>query len=218
MSSERVKLSLIFLFFFAIGFGILFFYTKQTSQKKAEERKVIATKSAFSLEHAPANSIKGDITTLYGDVKWESRVATEPAALINTTKIQQGEEIQTGDNGTISVSFPQIGNLKLFPKTNVQIAQSIPESFVLGQTKGTVSYEKSGTGNFSIRSYHLLTKIDSGKADMTVDDTLDEITIVVHTGSVTVGYNDSNNVSTIQTIQPGQTFIYDDSTRDTTIK
>lgn len=218
MSSSWIKALLLGLLFFLIGFGGIMFYTKKTVQKKTEERKAVLAKSAFSLENAPKATNRGDITSLIGDVTWTSRTATEPAKLIATTKIQEGEELHTGSTGKTTISFPEIGSLALLPETDVQIVQTYPASFVIGQTKGTVTYDKTGTGGFSIRSLHLLSRLDSGKADITVDDESDEITIFVHTGSVTVGFNDSDNFSTVKTISAGETFIYNDGTRDSTLE
>jgi hypothetical protein len=196
----------------------MFFYFAKTSEKKAAERKDIASKSAFSFENAPRNSIKGDITILSGEVNWLSRTATEPAGLVSNTKIQQGEELQTGKKGNVSVVFPSLGILSLSENTNVKIIQTIPSSFVLTQTSGTAEYEKTSTGEFSIRSLHLLSTIDSGRVTITVDEIDKEITIIVHTGTLTVGYNDLDNISTVQTLSKGETLIFNDETRDTTIK
>lgn len=201
-----------------LGFGGIVFYVNTTSQQKAEEQKVISAKSAFSIETQPENSVAGIIDMLTGDVTWESRVATEPAILVKTTKIQQGEEIQTGTTGILSILFPAIGKLTISPSTDVQIVQTIPELFVVGQTKGRVTYETVADKTFSIRSFHLLAKVAEGKADITVDDEYNEITIFPHSGTVTVGFNDLDNISTVKTISPGETFIYNDDTRDSTIK
>lgn len=218
MNRSAIWYVTLFIIFFLIGCSGFLISARNTSQKKADERKVLASKSAFSFENAPKASIRGDIVRLVGVVEWKSRTATEPATLLSSTKIQAGEEIHTKNNGKITVTFPEIGTLSLTPDTDIQLVQTYPATFVLGQTKGTVTYEKSGEGSFSIRTLHLLSRIDSGKAVITVDDTLGEITIVVHTGSVTVGYNDADNLSTVQEITASQTFIYNDETREITIK
>ena len=215
--SSLIKNIVIFLVFFSIGFGSIFFYTKQTTQKKAEVRKVLASKSAFSMENAPKNSITGEITSLSGDVTWESRVATEPAVLVSNTKIQQGEILYTGPTGALTVTFPSLGEVRLSPNTEVSIMQALATSFVLSQPTGTVTYTSEETTPISIRSLHMLANI-TGNAVMTVDDLYGVITISVTDGDVTIAYNNTENISQVEIISKEETATFNDETRETTIE
>ena len=47
----------------------------------------------FSLENAPIDSLRGEITEMAGDIFWQSRTATTPAELTDKITVQQGENL-----------------------------------------------------------------------------------------------------------------------------
>ena len=62
-------------------------------------------KTFFSVANAPSQSLSGDITSMSGNVAWQSRTA-DYATLINSpVKIRQGEAISTYENGKAVIRF-----------------------------------------------------------------------------------------------------------------
>ncbi len=172
------------------------------------------TEPTFSIANPPKESITGKITSISGGVEWESRVATQPAQIAKPVPIRQGENLITKDDGNISLTFDNIGNIKLLPKTEVDFVQTLPVNFVVNQKSGTVVYIKEGTVPFSVRSLHLLTTI-TGEIKLVIDEQKPIITINVNKGSVTIAYNDLQNISHTQTIYEGKQFIFNDELRTT---
>src|SRR3989338_9045587 len=77
----------------------------------------------FSLEQAPSDSIRGQITGMSGEIWWQSRTATEPARLparqaqlTEEITIQQGETLIASESGNITVNFAPAATLTLFPE------------------------------------------------------------------------------------------------------
>ncbi len=171
----------------------------------------------FSIAEAPKESIIGNITAMTGDILWESRVATAPAKIDQPVSIAQGENLVTNDNGNATVVFTGIGSVKLSPKTETDFVQTLPTNFLVDQKQGTADYTKNGTVPFSIRSLHLLITI-SGEISLAIDKDQPIVTITVKRGMATVGYNDLNYVSQLQTIEEGQKLVFDDNTRTVIVK
>lgn len=210
-----MKNLIIFILFVIFGIGVVAAYTKRVPQTTPEQtvKLPFIGQNQFSLENAPADSLRGKIATLSGDVKWQDRVATQSSQITNPINIQQGEQLITGDNGKVQVEIPAAVIINISPKSDLSFVQTLPQNIVLSQTKGEVEYQKIGTVPVSIRVLRLLVE-EKGDITISVSDTLPIITINVHTGSVTVAYNDSQNVSTVKTINSGNQFIFNNDTKE----
>ena len=175
------------------------------------QNKPIGT--AFSLEQAPINSLRGEIISLTGIPYWESRIATEPAVLREEIAVQQGEKLIASDSGTITVKFASAGSVKLFPKSEIDIIQTLPVNLVFAQKKGKVEYTSLGSSPFSIRSFHLLLTIPKGKVIMNVDDATESITAEVVEGEIIAAFNSPEFVSQTMSASAGQMVYFSDVTR-----
>src|SRR5437763_1209366 len=102
-----VKQALIFLISMLLG-TIFIFVILIPPQKNIQTPHNVSAlpTSAFSLENAPTKSLRGTIQTLTGEVEWQSRTATTPAALTTIATIQQAERLVTKDTGNVVVAFP----------------------------------------------------------------------------------------------------------------
>lgn len=205
------------MFFFAFFLGLIgaFGYSYWKTNKVSTTNKSDKKKPTFSIEKAPKNSVKGTIESLSGSVKWESRTATAPSEIIKPVTIQQGEILETGEDGKVTIIFPDITSITLSSQSKISITQTLPANFVFDQKEGSVAYEKTGQTPISIRALHLLTTLNTGKLTLTIDKESAEITIVVKKGSATVGFNNLENISTVINIEEGEEFIYNDDTRET---
>jgi len=210
---------LFFIIFFSLGFTLVIFVLRRTPspEPKTSNPKIVTESPEFTLEKAPSTSLHADITLLSGDIKWQSRIATEASAIFDKQQIQQGESLTTGSDGNISLAFPNMF-FKIFPNSKINIIQSLPTSLVVGQTEGQINYQTTSVTPLSIRIYPLLIVIKNGDLLTEIDSESGIIMLSVASGSATVAYNDSDNISTLDKIQSGDSFIFDISTRTSVIK
>ncbi len=197
-----------------VGIVLIFVYVKINTKRPA--KTLISSPSqapAFSLDTAPSQSIRANITTMSGAVNWQSRSATDSAKLAVPRQIQQGEQIDTGENGLATVEFPTFATIKISPSSQINFAQTLPANFVFGQTKGTVNYVNTGKTHLSVRTLHLLTDLADGDITTIINRENPFVTIVVAKGQITVAYNDLQNSSQVQTFQQGDRIVFNDTTR-----
>jgi hypothetical protein len=171
----------------------------------------------FSIEKAPSKSVQAQIISLSGDVNWQSRTATQPAAITSPIPVKQGEVVSTGDTGKAEVHLND-DSFSLLPKTHLEFIQTLPQNFVLNQASGTVTYTHNSNVPLSVRSLHLLVQMEKGVAILSVDTDTHIITLDIQKGSAQVGFNDSSLFTTLQTVAKGEELIYDDDKREITVK
>lgn len=200
---------IIFIFSAILGSILMFSFTKLTKQK--------STQTSFNPEKAPTESLRGKIATFSGIIKWQSRIATEAARVNLPAFIQQGEQIETEDNGKLTIEFPNVSLIKISPDSQINFAQTLPANIVLVQSKGLVQYQKSGKENISIRVLHLLIQQTSGEMIVSISKDRPLITVNIKKGEATIAYNDAANISQEVTINEGKQLIFNDSTREITL-
>lgn len=214
----------IFLFIVAVLFGLvitILYTAPKVSPTPERVLTPVATQSAmtssFSLPNAPTESIRGSISTMSGAVNWESRIATQPAKLVVPAPLQQGETLQTGDDGKVEITFPNVVSIKQSAKTQINFIQMLPTNSIISQGYGTTEYIQQGNTPLAVRSFGLLTEIH-GDVVITVDKDEDQVIIDVKTGSIIAAFNDLNYLSNVIPVSAGNEFIYDDDTREETIE
>lgn len=168
--------------------------------------------SRFSLDKAPSSSLVGEVVSMVGEVMFQGRLATESAKLNSLQKIQQGEDLLTGNDGNIKLVFNEAVELNIFPDSSVGVIQTLPANLVFVQKKGSVNYKKTGDFPVSIRSYHLLIE-NEGEVKITVDDQIPTLTVNVLNGKAKLAYNNLNNETRYLEINSGQKIIFNDDTR-----
>jgi hypothetical protein len=191
-----------------IGYGIL----RKSPGKPIANIIQNATKPTFSIENAPSESIKGLVTQMNGNVFWESRTATEASQIKSAITLQQGEEVQTGENGNVDIQFPKEVSIRIEPKTQIDFVQTLPINFVASIASGSAEFKKLSNVPVTIRTYHLLTKVD-GAMSVNVDETKEIIRIKVISGSITTAFNDRNLDSHVANFNSPREIIFNDLTR-----
>lgn len=173
--------------------------------------------SRFSLDKAPSNSLVGVITTMSGEVLYESRMATESAVITKSQEIQQGESVSTGNDGKLIINFKDAVEIILEDNSGVNIIQTLPANLVFKQTLGFVTYKKIGTYPVSIRVGHLLIE---NKGEIKISFTKDSpiTTILIINGSATIAYNNLNNVSKVVKLEAGQSLQFNEGNRQVVTK
>lgn len=174
--------------------------------------------SRFSLEKAPSQSLVGKVSSMSGEVKYASRMATESAHIsVAPDQVQQGESFSTGEGGSISIVFDQVVSVDIGSNSIVDIIQTLPKDLVFNQPYGTAIYSKTGNSPVSVRSKHLLVE-DNGTIELSVSEQDPVVRLAVKSGSAIAAYNDASNISRVYSIDAGQTLVFNDSTRKMTLE
>ena len=188
------------------------------SPRNSQVLKIILPQSLFSLEKAPTDSLTGEIASISGKVAWQSRIAPVAILINSTTKLQQGEEVDTYNDGTAAINFPEVATMSASSNTEVNFIQTLPENFVVWQKQGAVDYSKIGEIPTSIVALNLLINMDSGDCSISIDKDTSKVTVAVKTGSVTAAFNDLDNNTNVVSIKSGKTYIFDDNTRTSVLR
>lgn len=205
-----MKNAFIFLLCFFCGTLLLFGYRKFTHYQATTVLKTpLPTTTLFSLAIPPKSSLKGHIVSYNGVVAWQSREATEEADLTSKRPVLQGEAYRTEDSGHLQILFSSMEEITLSPNAHIEFVQTLPNSFVMQQTGGEITYKKlSQTTPVAIRVLRLLIAQKSGEVMITIDE--DQIiTIEVIRGEVTLAFNDTETISNVVTIIQGNSYIFD---------
>lgn len=213
-----MKSTLILIGSILVGILVMFLVPTLTTQKP-EKPLVNPTSSSpipeskFSIENAPTDSLKVQVSTMSGKILYQDRVATEPAEVKTLKEVQQGETLVTDQTGSLKAQIPGQLNLNIFPKTELEFTQTLPSNIVLTQNKGQVEYLRPGSDPVSIRSNDLLIEMDGTDLVITVNDDQSRITVEATKGPVKVGYNDASQLSTVKSISEGDTLIFNEDTK-----
>jgi hypothetical protein len=212
-----MKKPVIFLLYLLLGIFIIFSYKKINEIINSNKLKTPLPESSFSLETAPNDSLKGTITSLSGDVSWQSRIATEPAKITKPIQVQQGEKILTKEKSLASIVFSNRVTIIIQPKTEIDLIQTLPENIVIGQNIGNAEYIKTNNNSLSIRTLDLLIKINQGNIKVSVSENQPYIIISVKSGSITLGYNDINYITQVVNVETGKQLTFRTDTKKISI-
>lgn len=213
---------IVLVLFIAIGIG-LFVLIKQKkttipSTTLSNETTVAPTNfSDFSLEKAPSQSLKGILSNMNGEIKWQARTATEAAIINSPIEIQQGENLFTGDNSNLTLTFLGTCIIDIFEKTEVDIIQTLPKNLVFSQVDGTATYSNLGENPITVRTSYLLTQLE-GDVKIVRNSEKSTVIITVITGNVTFAYNDKNLKSHVIKAKEGQIFTFNYGTQKGVLK
>ena len=225
-----VKNFLILLFFLLLGALTTIGYRKWGEGKQTREPKVVLKpiqdskagpsdmSGNFSLENPPSNSLKGKVAAQTGQVFWKSRVATESSSLSPETRIQQGEEVETGEGGNLTIEFAGVRSLNILSKSRVNVIQTLPDNLVFQQTDGTVIYKNTSGLPLAVRSLGLLTQFVSGEVKITINKSTSIVTLEVTKGSATAAYNDLKFISHTLTINEGKVLTFNNPKKKASVK
>lgn len=219
-----IKYIFSFLVIFGLIFAIYFVFSKMKNRDNnvfisplAETNTNTKKISAFSLENAPSESLKGEIITMTGDISWQGRTATEAAKILFPITIQQGEKLITGEKGSLSLTFDNACSVDLSEKTEFDIIQTLPANIVFSQTSGTGEYVKTGSYPVSIRALKLLAEVD-GIISISIDSEKPIITLTVKSGNALIAYNDSKYISHEVSVGSNQSFSFNYDTKKGVLK
>ncbi len=211
--TKQILLLIIFAVIGAMAtIGAFFFLSKQQMQLLSP-----LSITQFSLEKAPNQSLVGTIATMSGDTWWQSRTADTPTPITKPRKIQQGESLQTGSTGEITMQFPAVVSVDIAKNSSISIIQTLPANIVLEQTSGSITYTSLGIKTpISIRAFDLLITVTTGQIHVGVDEKNQTVRLVVINGSTTIAYTDTINTTIENTLTSGQTITFYDNSKTVT--
>lgn len=211
----KKKILGIFLGFFFLAVAIVgyFFYSTGVQYKPQADLP-----TPFSLDSPPTEALVGTIATLSGTVLWQSRTASSPSALPKPRDVVQGEELLTGDSGSLTISFPDVLTLRLFPKSHISLIQTLPATIVVRQAEGTGVYSGlSEKKPISVRGLDILLTFGNATCSVSVDTKTSRVSVIVTDGEIRAAYTDTDNISVIKTFTKGQSFIFTNDTKKVTV-
>lgn len=193
-----------------------FLYTKTQSVETPGLTPVAPT--TFSIESPPSQSVRGAITALSGEVRWQSRIATESARINAHREVVQGERIETGKDGLVSLQFGSSVRLEVSENSAIDFIQTLPQQTVFSQSAGSVIYENRTADPIAVRVLHLLIEQQEGIIDVVIQENRPMVALTVKEGTARVGYNDLYYNSTTLDLRKGQKFYFNDETRKTDVE
>lgn len=203
----------LFLLFLLIGVGIVFGYSFWKKEKATVVTPVSPKEERFSIESPPKEARTGTVSTMSGQILWESRIATQPAEIRELKQVQQAETLETGKTGQAKVTFADASSVSLSPDSEIEFLQTLPVNFVFRQNKGEINYVKKGIIPLTVRSLHLLMAFSDGEYTLKTDRDTHKIELGIIDGSVKIAYNDINyNTQTLE-VTKGQKYLFDDDSR-----
>ena len=208
-----VKKIILFTFSIAISTILVIFGYLWESPRDSQLLKPFFPKTLFSIENAPDQSLIGEVASVSGNIAWQSRTANYATLISSPVKLQQGEEIDAQNNGNAVISFPGVGEITVFPNTQINFIQTLPANVVVEQKQGLSIYDKNGNIPISIRALDLLINPTEGTCTVSVDKDSTEIIVTVDSGSATLAFNNINNVTNILTVKKGYEYVFNNNTK-----
>lgn len=205
----------LFLVFFLIGVLITAGYGLIATRTDSPIKNIIniPALSGFSIENAPSQSIRGNILSMSGEVRWQSRVATEAAEITSSVILQQGEQIATGETGQVKIEFPGACLINIGSGAQIDFVQSLPVDLVMLQASGSANFVKTGDVPVTVRALHVLIKQNAGEMGVGVDQDNSLVNINIIRGSITVAFNDLQNVTKVLNFEANRRVSFNDLTR-----
>jgi hypothetical protein len=147
----------------------------------------------------PRKAVTATLTQSTGATKHWVRGAKEATTATPSGTIVQGESILTED-GAATLTLSNLGTITLKEDTQIDLISLTPDTLVVSQPAGTVSYTTT-TRPLSIRVAGTLVQL-VGDATISHDPTL---AITTHRGSAKLAILSDENVTNVWEIEEGQT-------------
>ena len=216
----------LFILSFVIGIASYIGYSRLTVAPVAKETSssptptlTVTTTFTYSLEKAPPDTLKARILSREGQSLWESRTATIPGIMKENIEVQQGETVGTAADGRMSLALGDALELDLMEDSLLAFTQTLPQSIVFTQLRGTIDYTLSSRSQpVAVRVRRLLVRLRTGtiQIETTPDDSV--IRVTVGEGSATIAYNDADFTSQRLSLVKGDVFEFDNDTREGSIE
>lgn len=122
----------------------------------------------FSLK-PPKNALTGMVTDVSGVVKIKKRDSDDFISIDRNSEIVDGDQIATEENSSAIISFT-IGKITIGDNTQIECTNLIPEHFIIRHIIGKAEYVILENKPISVRFNDSLFSLETGKADISLDD------------------------------------------------
>lgn len=186
---------------------------------KRLENKFDSSKQIYQRAVADG-SLTGQVTEVGSTAEFEGRYDTGFRPLAVGETIGLGSDIRTGpdDLSMAKVTFGPLAEFKVGSNTRLNFTNTLPTNFLISLNRGgTIELiTTADQGEVTITGLHLLTQFTSASAKMAIEAST--ITIELASGSVKLGYNDTDLQTQIQTVGGPKKIIFNDMTRTVKLK
>ncbi len=195
---------------FLIGMGSVLVW-RVLIVKRREAPQFSAQQSSFSLQ-PPLEALSGELIAVAGKVEKQSREADEFVDVDEQKQIIDGEKLRTEEKSEAEIDFSGFARLRLGPNTEINLTSLLASSFVVNQKQGTANYKLLQDENpLSVRILHLLLNLNSGEAEVTIENK--EITIEQLSGKSKFSLVDTDNKTHVWELEQGQKALINDAQR-----
>lgn len=203
-----VTLLLFFIFGMAISLTLRIWQVK-----KLPTNNFVAQISSFSFQ-VPEKAVSGQLVNLKDTVRKLPREGKEFVSIKENEKILVGEKLVTSKNSQVQVLFSDLATISLGSNSEIAFVSLIPESFLINQLTGRVTYEaKDDQHPISVRSLNLLLMLEKGNVLVITDAAKGETNIFSSTGQGKIAVVDLDNNTNIWQIKEGVNMIVDNNER-----
>ncbi len=198
-------------FFFITGiFAVL--SVRYFQVKRIEKKPFVPEIMAITIT-PPADSQKGELSDISGDVKVQSFYKDSFFQATASAKIvQQGDTVLNGSRASALVSFTNYADLKLGSNAEIVFSGLMPGQFLIWQKGGTVIYTTIGNEKLSIRSLNALVSLEGGIKIVT-DSYYGTVSLAMTDGTATIGFEDKDNNAQVYKLSAKEKAVYDDASR-----
>lgn len=209
------KLSLgLFLASFLLGiFGYRFFKSDQSERGISLSQ---AEPSPFVLK-PPSAALAGQVIKINGEVNKQPRDKEGLLPVEDGQSVYQAENVLVGAGSSAEVLFPRFAQLNLGENSEIDLVSLIPESFLVSQKLGQVSYLLlSEDDQLSVKIFELLALINTGESVINIQNGIVEI--AVSSGSTRLALIDNDNQTQVWDLAKGDKASIDLEGKDLQIK
>ncbi len=219
--NKKILFVAVLILVYLIGVGIVLINkpdlpieTKVTNKENFKGAPVVDGTS-FKID-PPSQAKVGTLNIVSSTVEKYARFADDWEEIASTSGILQEEKIRTGKSGKAVVKFLNHLNIIIAPETEVYFANLLPDSLLLEQSEGEVTY--TAEKPISIKSIDTLTSFEQGKLTLGIDPDNNFIYLNVASGSGKFSFIDNDNQTRIFEIEKGNRVIYNPKNTSITIR
>jgi len=218
-----MKYLLLFVMAVGIGLGGVYYAHTQDVAPTPTNTTIRPTRTPsptlFSVKNPPSESLTGTLNSFLGTVNWESRDATQSSPLSSRAVIKQGDYIETGEDGTVAITFSAAVTVTIEENSYIHIVQTLPANIVFSQNKGTVTYERTGDAPVTVRGLSLIVDLDEkSMIRVTVDEETETVVVTAEQGSGVAAYNDTDFETVKLTLNEGEALTFDNQLRESEVE
>lgn len=211
--TKKGKLLFYFILFFIYLVGVGIVLVNKPQEKKQLELSSYPAATITPMVDSkifqfdpPSQALVGTLNITSRTVEKYARFADDWEEIASPSSILQDEKIQTDKSGNAEVEFTNQLSLSINPDSEIYFANLLPDSFLVEQSKGEVTYTVEKP--ISIKSVDTLTSFGQGKLILEIDPDNGFIYLNIASGSGKFSFIDNDNQTQVYEIEKGDRVTY----------